>query len=169
MKPENLNCPVCKAPLSAKQDEEFATCEYCGSTIRINPSAQRIIFKEIDEARIHEADTKKVVGLKDIETKQLNIVLKTVETVAWLLAVVILILLANIFDKPFYSFLAVVLLIYGLYIYYRRQQNKSNPQLEKLRLQNAKNRRKHVSELMEYIVYLVLALIFFILMVLARP
>ena len=65
MKVVPLYCPNCGAPLG--KDARF--CSQCGSPIVIDDEVKRSehVYREIDEARLREAEAAELIHLKELE------------------------------------------------------------------------------------------------------
>lgn len=72
MKMISFECPKCKANLKIEADKKMAFCLYCGHQIYLDDEVKRSehIERKIDDARIKEAETKKVLKLKELEYKE---------------------------------------------------------------------------------------------------
>ena len=80
-------CPSCGANLTIDdEDRDFAFCQYCGGKIMLDDyrSTQRIV----DEAKLKQAETDRIIKLKEIEIeerwKNQNSSLQKVVTITWL-------------------------------------------------------------------------------------
>lgn len=61
-------CPNCNAQLSFDDSREFAFCQYCGAKIMLDD--YRATYRVVDEARIHETETNRVIRLKELEIEE---------------------------------------------------------------------------------------------------
>lgn len=64
-----VKCPACGADISVESGREFSFCTYCGTKIMINNDNEHI-YRNIDEARIKEAETDRIVRLKELELEE---------------------------------------------------------------------------------------------------
>ena len=62
----SVKCPDCGAELSIDNSREFAFCSYCGTKILIHNENEKI-YRRIDEARIRETETERLIRLKELE------------------------------------------------------------------------------------------------------
>ena len=64
----SLTCPQCGANLEVASDREFLFCEFCGRKIAVADSNhQRYTYRQIDDARIKEADVQESIRLRELE------------------------------------------------------------------------------------------------------
>lgn len=68
-----MKCPACNAELTPESGREFIFCSYCGTKVLITNDNEQII-RNIDEARIKEAETDRMVKLKQLEMVEKNTV-----------------------------------------------------------------------------------------------
>lgn len=64
-----IKCPECGANLSVEEDREMVFCQYCGCRVQINNDNVHI-YKNIDEARIRETETQRIIRLKELELEE---------------------------------------------------------------------------------------------------
>lgn len=65
------NCPKCQAPLG----ENAHFCAHCGTQIMVDDEAlhHKFTYQQVDNARIHEADVKEKIRLKELEIEQIKL------------------------------------------------------------------------------------------------
>lgn len=61
-----IKCPECGASLDVEEGRKQLFCSYCGSKVLINNENEHI-YRHIDEARIKEAETDRLIKLKELE------------------------------------------------------------------------------------------------------
>lgn len=61
-------CPSCGAQISLDDSREFGFCQYCGTKIMLDDF--RSTHRVVDEARIREAETDRIVRLKELEIEE---------------------------------------------------------------------------------------------------
>lgn len=91
----SVNCPACGAEINIESDRESAFCTYCGSKIVINNSNEHI-YRNIDEARIKEAETDRMIRLKELEMEEKSSMPKKYLIMAWIAGTAILIVMGVI-------------------------------------------------------------------------
>lgn len=64
-----LKCPACGADINVESGREFSFCSYCGSKIIMNNENEHI-YRNIDEARIKEAENNKLLRLREMELEE---------------------------------------------------------------------------------------------------
>ena len=64
-----VRCPSCNAELTVEEDRDYLFCQYCGTRVVID-NDNRYVYHKIDEARISESETKRLVKLKELELKE---------------------------------------------------------------------------------------------------
>ena len=61
-----MKCPNCSASLTIQDDNrDFAFCEYCGTKLMLDD--YRSTHRVVDEAKIRQAETEKIIKLKQME------------------------------------------------------------------------------------------------------
>lgn len=65
----SVKCPACGAALSVDSERELSFCSYCGSKIMMN-NDNEYIYRNIDEARIKEAETERMIRLRELELEE---------------------------------------------------------------------------------------------------
>lgn len=66
---KELKCPACGAQLSIKDSgRDFVFCEYCGAKIILDD--YRSTHRIVDEAKIHEVETNRIIRLKELELEE---------------------------------------------------------------------------------------------------
>ena len=61
-------CPSCGAKLEIAEEREKCFCSYCGTPIAlVDNNHTKHTYREVDDARIREADVKQTIALKEIE------------------------------------------------------------------------------------------------------
>lgn len=61
-----LKCPACGADLSMEEGREQLFCQYCGAKVIVH-NENEYIYRHIDEAGIKQAETDRMVQLKQME------------------------------------------------------------------------------------------------------
>lgn len=64
-----IKCPQCGADLYIEEKREKIFCSYCGTQILIT-NDNEYIYRHIDEAKIKQAETDRIVKLKQIEMEE---------------------------------------------------------------------------------------------------
>ena len=91
----SIKCPECGATLSVESTREFSFCQYCGTKVMLN-NENEYIYRTIDEAGIKQAETDRIVKLRQLEMEEkYNFSRKTL-IIAWIVATAILILIGII-------------------------------------------------------------------------
>ena len=65
----SVKCPECNATLSIEKERSMAFCTYCGTKILLNNENEHV-YRQIDEARIREAELEQMVRLKELEMEE---------------------------------------------------------------------------------------------------
>lgn len=65
----SVKCPACGAELSVEDNREFSFCSYCGTKVMLSNNNEHI-YRNIDDARIKEAETDRVIRLKELEIQE---------------------------------------------------------------------------------------------------
>lgn len=61
-----IKCPECGAILNIEEGRSQAFCSYCGTKVIVHNDNEQI-YRHIDEAGIKQAETEKLVRLKELE------------------------------------------------------------------------------------------------------
>ena len=64
-----VKCPQCEADLSIEEGRPFAFCTYCGTKVMVKDENEHI-YRNIDEARIKESETERIVRLRELELEE---------------------------------------------------------------------------------------------------
>jgi len=67
MKLTAVICPSCGAKIKVKAGTPFCFCTYCGTQIHIDDGSTTHTHREVDEARIREAELEAMLKLKKME------------------------------------------------------------------------------------------------------
>lgn len=62
----SVKCPECGATLNIEEDREQAFCSYCGTKVLLHNDNEHI-YRHIDEAGIKQAETDRIVRMKQLE------------------------------------------------------------------------------------------------------
>lgn len=65
----SVTCPECGAVLNIEDNREQAFCTYCGTKVLIH-NENEYIYRHIDEAGIKQAETDRMIRLKELEIEQ---------------------------------------------------------------------------------------------------
>ncbi len=65
---KTFHCPNCGAQISLDDSRDFGFCQYCGTKIILDD--YRSTHRVVDEARIHESETDKLIRLKELELEE---------------------------------------------------------------------------------------------------
>ncbi len=65
----SVKCPQCSADLSIESGRQQAFCTYCGTKVIINNENEHI-YRNIDEARIKEAETERLIRMRELELEE---------------------------------------------------------------------------------------------------
>lgn len=90
-----VKCPQCGADLSVESDRAFLFCAYCGAKIIINNDNEHI-YRTIDEAGIKQAETDRMIKLRQLDMEEKSNFSRKTLIVAWLAATAILIFIGII-------------------------------------------------------------------------
>lgn len=86
-----IRCPECGADLQIEDGREYAFCTYCGAKVMIANDNEHI-YRTIDEARIKQAETERMVRLKELEMQEKTTFPKKILVAVWLMACIILLI-----------------------------------------------------------------------------
>ena len=63
---ETLTCPQCGANLVVQNGKDYTFCIYCGTKVMLRNDNVHI-YRNYDEAKIRQADTERIVKLREME------------------------------------------------------------------------------------------------------
>lgn len=90
-----FKCPACGADIEVESSRESAFCTYCGSKVMVKNDNEHV-YRNIDEAKIREAENAREIRLKELEIEERNAIPQNTKIIIWLSATAILILLGVI-------------------------------------------------------------------------
>ncbi|MCH5267712.1 MAG: zinc ribbon domain-containing protein [Lachnospiraceae bacterium] len=67
----SVKCPNCEASLDIEADRNQVFCTYCGAKLIIN-NENEYVYRHIDEASIKQAETDRIMKLKQMEIAEKN-------------------------------------------------------------------------------------------------
>lgn len=70
-----VKCPKCDADLSLEGGRDSYFCLYCGTKLIMN-NENEVIYRSIDEARIKETETDRMIRLAELEIREKELELK---------------------------------------------------------------------------------------------
>ena len=109
-----IKCPSCGANLSYEEGREKMFCSFCGTAIVLTNENEHI-YRHIDEAEIKQAETERMIRLKELEIeeaklKQSNIV-RNVLIKIWIGAIIAVAIIGIILGLKGYGFITFMILI----------------------------------------------------------
>lgn len=91
----SVKCPECGASLSIESTREFSFCQYCGTKVILHNENEHI-YRTIDEAGIKQAETDRLVKMRQLDMEEKSNSSRKIMIIAWIAAMVILITLGII-------------------------------------------------------------------------
>lgn len=89
-----VRCPSCNANTRCDQGMEFCFCSYCGAQIALEDKSTRHTYRQIDDARIREAEVGELVRLKELELEAARMKQGNRITLIWIALMVLLLLVS---------------------------------------------------------------------------
>lgn len=90
-----IKCPECGADLQIEDGREYAFCTYCGAKVMIANDNEHI-YRTIDEARIKQAETDRMVRMREMDMEEKSSVSKKVLIFIWIAASMFLLIISLI-------------------------------------------------------------------------
>ncbi len=90
-----IKCPACGADLSVESGREFSFCSYCGTKVMLN-NENEYIYRTIDEAKVKEAETNRMIQMKQLEMEEKSSFSRKTLMVVWLGSTAILLIMGVI-------------------------------------------------------------------------
>ena len=91
----SIKCPECSADLQIEDGREYAFCTYCGARVMIANDNEHI-YKMIDEARIKQAETDRMVRMRELDMEEKSTIPRKVLMIIWLTVSIALLLVGVI-------------------------------------------------------------------------
>lgn len=91
----SVTCPQCGANLQIEEGREFAFCSYCGTKVMMTNENEHIV-RTIDEAGIKQAETDRIVKLRQLDIEEKSNLSRKRLLIVWLAATVILLVVGII-------------------------------------------------------------------------
>lgn len=91
----SISCPECGANLSVEEGRQQFYCTYCGAKVMMSNESEKII-RQIDEARIKEAETERMVKMKKLEMSENTTWAKKPVLIMWMILIVFLFVMSGI-------------------------------------------------------------------------
>ena len=89
------NCPACGADISVDEGKDFSFCVYCGTKVmRVNDNEH--IYRNIDEARIKEAETERMIRMRQLDMEEKLGLSKRSIMIVWFASVAVLLIFGMI-------------------------------------------------------------------------
>ena len=139
--PISIKCPECGASLEIEEGRTSAFCTYCGAKIILNNENEHII-RHIDEAGIKQAETERLIRLKELEmedkeqTRERKI--RAIALITALIFVGVGIISMAISENSMMGMWGIIIGAYiGLFTFIRADQN-SKKKAEKVNLNAGK-------------------------------
>lgn len=90
-----IKCPECSADLQIEDGREYAFCTYCGAKVMIANDNEHI-YRTIDEARIKQAETDRMVRMRELDIEEKSGISKRTKAIVWIASTAILLILGII-------------------------------------------------------------------------
>ena len=90
-----VECPSCGASFEMEEGREKMFCSYCGSQV-VMTNENEYIYRHIDEAEIKQAETDRIVKLRQLEMESQENKNRKILITVWLVATAVLLLLGII-------------------------------------------------------------------------
>lgn len=106
-----IKCPECSADLQIEDGRDYAFCTYCGARVMIANDNEHI-YKMIDEARIKQAETDRMVRMRELDMDEKTSISKKVLVVIWLTVSIALVVVGMIglgFNKEDMGIMSLIL------------------------------------------------------------
>ena len=110
-----IRCPACGANLSVDSTREFSFCSYCGTKVILN-NDNEYVYRTIDEAKVKEAETNRMVQMKQLELEEKSSFSRKTLMVIWLSSTALLLALGIIgfsIDNDGLSFCILLAMMVG--------------------------------------------------------
>ena len=91
----SVTCPQCGANLQIEEGREFAFCSYCGTKVMMSNENEHIV-RTIDEAGIKQAETDRIVKLRQLDMEEKSSISRKNLIIVWLVATAILLIIGII-------------------------------------------------------------------------
>ncbi len=90
-----IKCPECSADLQIEDGREYAFCTYCGAKVMIANDNEHI-YRTIDEAKIKQAETDRIVRLRELDLEEKAGISQRTKAIFWIASTAILLIFGMI-------------------------------------------------------------------------
>lgn len=111
----SVKCPECNSNLNIEEERKSAFCTYCGAKILISNDNVHIV-RTIDDAKIEEAKTERIVKLKELDLEEKTVNLFQPLTIIWMIIGIIMIVISVVGFVINNIGMAVTFLVIGLLV-----------------------------------------------------
>lgn len=128
--PISIKCPECGATLEIEEGRSSAFCTYCGAKIILNNENEHII-RHIDEAGVKQAETERLIRLKELEMEDKELTrerkIRAIALITALVFVVIGIISMAVSESSLIGIWGIVIGGYiGLFTFIKADQKNKN-------------------------------------------
>lgn len=116
IKVNNIKCPACGADLTVEEGRTQCFCSYCGTKVIIT-NENEYVYRNIDEAKVKQAETDRIIKLKKLELIEKN---KSIRVKAYIVLGIIAIisfLIGGLFDFAWFLFIGLFAIIGIAYLF----------------------------------------------------
>ena len=122
----SVKCPQCGADLSIESNRQQAFCTYCGTKVIVHNENEHI-YRNIDEARIKESETERLIRLKELELEEKeNAKGRLTTAVAYVVALIFLVIgFLNMGSNSMIGLWGIIIALYiGLFTMIKSKDQK---------------------------------------------
>lgn len=113
-----LNCSACGGNIQIEAGRKSCFCPYCGTQLFMDDGSKVITYRTVDEARIQEDETNRILKLKEYEQeKQKNKLSNRIEwymLIVWAVSIFIFIVLGVVTDDIGYQIILIIDIVLGV-------------------------------------------------------
>lgn len=109
----SIKCPECGADLRVEDDRQQFFCTYCGAKVMMTNDSEKII-RQIDEARMKEAETDRMVKMKKLEMAQNTTWSKKPVLIMWMILTAFLLIMSAVGFVKDNEDMALPFMIFGI-------------------------------------------------------
>lgn len=111
-----LKCPQCNANIEIESGRKNCFCTYCGTPIFLDDGSKTITYHTVDEARIQEDQTNRILKLKEYEHEEqknkLSAKIKLYLLIGWVISLILFIILSVVtVDNVGFSIYQILLIL----------------------------------------------------------
>ena len=113
-----LTCSACGANIQIEAGKKSCFCPCCGTQFSLDDGSKVITYRTVDEARMQEDETNRILKLKEYEQERLkNKLSNRIEwyiLIGWAVSIVVFIILSVTTEDEVYQMILIIDIVLGV-------------------------------------------------------